>query len=192
MVDCPDGENIALFLDRDGVINVDHGYTHKVQDLHFIPGILDLIELANVNGYLVIVVTNQAGVARGFYTEDAVVAFNNAVSLAAAEAGCKVERFYYCPHHPDGLLSRYKKKCSYRKPGAGMLLRAAADYSIDLSSSIIIGDKTTDIEAGRKANLRAGYLFNPEMRLVSEVLTEGGFNSVMVKNFETVANIEGW
>lgn len=192
MADCLNGGNAALFLDRDGVINIDHGYTHRVQDLEFIPGILELIGLANSNGYLVIVVTNQAGVARGFYDEEAVKAFNNAVSLAVSKVGYRVERFYYCPHHPDGRISRYKKKCSNRKPGSGMLLRAATDYSIDLPRSIIVGDKPTDIEAGRRASLRAGYLFDPQMRLPSRVATEGGFTLAMVNNLKMIAKLEGW
>jgi D-glycero-D-manno-heptose 1,7-bisphosphate phosphatase len=143
----------ALFLDRDGVINRDGGYVHDPRDIEFVPGIFDLCLHAQECGYLIIVATNQAGVARGYYSEDAVVRLHRWIAEKLEEKGIKITAFYYCPTHPEGLIENYRCESFYRKPNPGMLLKAHAEFCIDMAGSVLIGDKLSDIEAGRRAGV---------------------------------------
>lgn len=141
----------AVFLDRDGVVNVDKGYVHRVEDFQFLPGAPEAIRLLNDAGYLVIVVTNQSGVARGFYTLDDVRLLHDHVTAELARRGSRIDAYYICPHHPDHGPDGRGGECLCRKPLPGMLLAAAADLSVDLSRSFMIGDKISDVEAGLAA-----------------------------------------
>jgi D-glycero-D-manno-heptose 1,7-bisphosphate phosphatase len=143
----------AAFLDRDGVINVDHGYTYRVEDLQFTPTAVDAICLLNRRGYHVIVATNQSGVARGLYRTEDVEAFHAAMQSALAAQGARIDAFYYCAFHPDGTVADYAREHDDRKPGAGMLLRAMRDLPIDRSRSFMIGDKPSDAAAAEAAGL---------------------------------------
>jgi len=111
----------AAFLDRDGILNVDQGYTHKPQNLEMIPGAAAAVKLLNEAGYYVFVVTNQSGVARGYYSEAAVKIFNQHVQDALKAAGAHIDAFYYCPHHPNGVIKEFAIQCRCRKPAPGML-----------------------------------------------------------------------
>ncbi len=142
--------NRAVFLDRDGVINVEKGYLHRVEELEFLPGAAEAIALLKDAGYLVIVVTNQSGVARGYYSLGAVDLLHRHMSEQLAARGAVVDAWYVCPHHPD-----HGGPCSCRKPLPGMILQAAADYRVDLVRSYLIGDKRSDLEAGLAAGCRA-------------------------------------
>lgn len=145
----------ALFLDRDGVINVEVNYLHKIEDFTFIDGIFDLCKYYQDLGYIIIVVTNQSGIARGFYDEDD---FNRLTSWMIDEFkknDIDVKKVYHCPHHPD-----FDSTCSCRKPNPGMLFNAIKDFDIDIKNSIIIGDKERDIEAGINAGVEESYLFD--------------------------------
>lgn len=150
--------NKALFLDRDGVINVDKHYVYRVEDCEFIEGIFDLCRKAKQDGYLVIVVTNQAGIAKGKYTEEDYFKFRDYVHAEFVKQGCPIDAEYYCPYHTDAVIEKYCKDSDDRKPNPGMILKAQKDFDIDLSQSILIGDKETDIEAGKRANV--GKLIN--------------------------------
>lgn len=150
--------NKALFLDRDGVINVDKHYVYRVEDCEFIEGIFDLCRKAKQDGYLVIVVTNQAGIAKGKYTEEDYFKFRDYVHAEFVKQGCPIDAEYYCPYHTDAVIEKYCKDSEDRKPNPGMILKAQKDFDIDLSQSILIGDKETDIEAGKRANV--GKLIN--------------------------------
>jgi D-glycero-D-manno-heptose 1,7-bisphosphate phosphatase len=143
----------AAFLDRDGVINVDHGYTYRVEDLQFTPTAIDAIRLLNRQGYLVVVVTNQSGVARDLYGTADVEAFHAAMQGALAAEGARIDAFYYCAFHPDGTVPNYAREHDDRKPGAGMLLRAMRDWPIDRSGSFMIGDKPSDAAAAAAAGI---------------------------------------
>jgi D-glycero-D-manno-heptose 1,7-bisphosphate phosphatase len=143
----------AAFLDRDGVINVDHGYTFRPEDLLFTPTAAEAIRYLNDAGYLVVVVTNQSGVARGLYGIAEVEAFHDAMQAALASEGARIDAFYYCAYHPDGTIADFACEHEDRKPGAGMLRRAMADLPIDPGRSFMIGDKATDAEAASKAGL---------------------------------------
>lgn len=141
----------AIFLDRDGTIIVDKGFVHKKEDLELLPGAAQAIKLAREAGFLVVVVTNQSGVARGYFTEEEVKAFNAYLNRVLAQRGARIDAFYYCPHHPQAPIEAYRKACSCRKPRPGLLLRAAQELGIDLCQSWMIGDSPRDAEAGQRA-----------------------------------------
>ena len=145
----------ALFLDRDGVINVEKAYLYKIEDFEFIDGILDLCLHYQALGYIIIVVTNQSGIARKYYSEDDFFELTTFMIQQFLDNDIKITHVYHCPHHES-----ISGKCDCRKPLPGMLLEAKKDYSIDLRNSIIIGDKERDVEAGINAGLLETYLFN--------------------------------
>jgi D-glycero-D-manno-heptose 1,7-bisphosphate phosphatase len=151
----------ALFLDRDGVINRDDGYVHRIEDFHFLDGILDLGRVAVGNGYVIVVATNQAGIARGSYTEDDFRRLSLWMLDQMAAEGVDVARVAACPHHPDFPSTGTTGPCGCRKPAPGMLLRAAADLSLDLPGSILIGSRESDMEAGLAAGVGTRLLFAP-------------------------------
>lgn len=145
----------AIFIDRDGVVNVDKGYVHKVEDFVPIEKNINFIKgLTRDEDFLIFIVTNQAGIARGYYTEDVFLEFQKWVEAYLLKAGLKIEKTYYCPHHVDGVIQKYKKNCDCRKPKAGMLLEAAHEYSVDLEASIFIGDSDSDALAGSAAGCK--------------------------------------
>lgn len=150
-------KNKALFLDRDGVVNVDYGYVHKKEDFHFIDGIFSLAAAALREGFLIIIVTNQAGIGRGYYTEAQFHELMDWVKDEFRRRGAALHAFYFCPCHPTHGIGSYKKESPFRKPAPGMLLQAASDYNIDLKASLMVGDSLTDMEAGRTAGI--GHLF---------------------------------
>ena len=143
--------NKAVFLDRDGVLIEDKGYQKDTKEIVFLPGVVDSIRLLNLHRYLVVVVTNQAGVAKGYVTEKEVKNFNICIKSFLSKQSAFIERFYYCPHHPSGTVKKYTKTCYCRKPNPGMLGTAAMDLKIDLRNSYMIGDQIWDIEAGKTA-----------------------------------------
>ena len=145
--------NKALFLDRDGVINVDRGYVHLREDFHFQEGIFELCRAAQTLSYLLIIVTNQAGIARGYYTESEFLELTDWMIGKFADQRVHISRVYYCPHHPVHGVGAYKRDSPNRKPRPGMLLQARADFGLDLTSSALIGDKLTDIQAAEAAGV---------------------------------------
>ncbi|MBR7960223.1 D-glycero-beta-D-manno-heptose 1,7-bisphosphate 7-phosphatase [Burkholderia latens] len=149
----------ALFLDRDGVINVDHGYVHRRQDCVFVDGIFDLVRRANAAGYQVLIVTNQAGIARGYFSETQFDAFMTWMRDAFGALGARIDRVYFCPHHPDAGMGAYKQACTCRKPQPGMFEAARRDLGLDMSASIMIGDKPSDLDAAARAGVGHRFLF---------------------------------
>lgn len=149
----------ALFLDRDGVLNHDHGYVHRFEDFHWIDGAREAVKLANDLGWYVIVVTNQAGIARGYYTEEAVAVLHARVQQDLQALGAHVDAFYFCPHHPEGAVPDLSVACSCRKPQPGMLQAALRDWPIDASHSLLIGDKDSDVAAAAAVGI-AGFRFH--------------------------------
>jgi len=143
----------AVFLDRDGTINIETDYLYKISDLEFIPGAMEAIRLLNQAGFMVVVVTNQSGVARGYYTEEDVVHLHRHIDRELERFSAHVDAWLYCPHHPAGRGS-YALPCNCRKPLPGMLQDAARRHEIDLENSAMIGDKLADIEAGLAAGCR--------------------------------------
>jgi len=145
----------ALFLDRDGVINVEKEYLYKKEDFEFIKGIFELCRYYQDLGYLIFIVTNQSGIARKFYTQEEFAKLTQWMLEAFEKEGIHITKVYYCPHHPE-----ISGECDCRKPKPGMLLEAADEFNADLKNSIMIGDKERDIEAGLNAGLRENYLFD--------------------------------
>jgi D-glycero-D-manno-heptose 1,7-bisphosphate phosphatase len=134
----------ALFIDRDGIINEDSGYPHKPEQIKFRPEIFGICQSARQKGYLLIVITNQAGVAKGKFPEEDVQALNVWMKDQFKSRGIDIAAFYYCPHHKDGLIPEYTKVCNCRKPKPGMVEQALRDFSIDIPGSLVIGDKVSD------------------------------------------------
>jgi D-glycero-D-manno-heptose 1,7-bisphosphate phosphatase len=145
----------AVFLDRDGTINVEKNYLHKATDFEFIPGAQEAIKKLKDAGFLVVVVSNQSGIARGYFDETAVESLHQHIQEELANYGTSIDAFYFCPHHPVKGLGPYKVQCECRKGSPGMLLLAARDYDVDLSRSIMVGDKLADIEAGKRAGCKS-------------------------------------
>ncbi len=150
-----------LFLDRDGVLNVDTGYLHKIEDLQWIPGVKEGLLKAVHDGYEIIVVTNQSGVARGYYTEEDVAILHTHMVKILGSWGIPILRFYYCPHYVGAPIEKYNVECNCRKPKPGMILQAFEEYEIDKERSFLIGDSVRDVEAAVAAGLR-GYLFTDD------------------------------
>jgi D,D-heptose 1,7-bisphosphate phosphatase len=154
----PQRSRPAAFLDRDGVLNVDHGYVHRIEALELMPGAARAVRRLNEAGFLVIVASNQSGVARGYYTLDDARRFNAALRARLAEEGARIDAFYLAPYHPDGVVADYARNHDDRKPGPGMLLRALAEWPVDAARSFLIGDRESDLEAARRAGL-PGHLY---------------------------------
>lgn len=151
----------ALFLDRDGVVNLDKGYVHRVEDFLFTDGVFETCRAFREAGYLVVVVTNQSGIGRGYYTEDDFRRLSGWMREEFAKRGAALDGIYFCPHHPEEGVGKYRTHCQCRKPAPGMLLEAADDLDIDLESSVLVGDKDSDIEAGLRAGVGRNYLVRP-------------------------------
>ncbi|MDI1310105.1 MAG: D-glycero-beta-D-manno-heptose 1,7-bisphosphate 7-phosphatase [Methylotenera sp.] len=149
----------ALFLDRDGVINIDTGYVHQAADCEFVEGIFDLVKRANSLGYKVIVVTNQAGIARGYYTEAQFLDFSAWMKSEFNRNEAHIDEIYFCPHHPVHGLGQYHIECDCRKPAPGMFLKAQAAFNIDMQASVMVGDNISDLEAAIAANVGNLNLF---------------------------------
>jgi len=143
----------AVFLDRDGVINREGGYVHDVGEFDFIAGVFDACRVMSRAGYRLIVITNQAGIARGYYTEDDFLQLTRWMLDTFRQQGIEIDGVYYCPHHPVHGVGSYHRDCDCRKPAPGMIMRAAKEHALDLQRSILVGDKGTDVEAGRAAGV---------------------------------------
>ncbi|PJK14724.1 D,D-heptose 1,7-bisphosphate phosphatase [Lysobacteraceae bacterium NML07-0707] len=147
----------ALFLDRDGVINIDHGYVHRPEQTDWMPGIFELCRQACEKGYLLIVVTNQAGIGRGYYNEQQFLEYTAWVHRIFSGKGVPLLATYYCPHHPEAGIGEYLAQCRCRKPRPGMLQAAMRDWDADSTLSLMLGDKDTDMQAAQAADIGRGY-----------------------------------
>jgi D-glycero-D-manno-heptose 1,7-bisphosphate phosphatase len=143
----------AIFFDRDGVLNVDHGYVHKAEDFEWTPGAIAAVKAANDRNLFAFLVTNQAGVARGYYDEAAVRALHAHMQQTLRAHGAHLDDIRHCPHHPDGSVEAYAKACDWRKPGAGMINDLAGEWPVELGRSQLIGDNPTDIQAADAAGI---------------------------------------
>jgi D-glycero-D-manno-heptose 1,7-bisphosphate phosphatase len=148
----------AAFFDRDGVLNVDKGYLYRREDFEWIPGAIEAVKRLNDCGYLVFVVTNQSGVARGYYREEDVVRLHGWMNDELAKHGARIDKFYYCPHYTEGAALEYVKACECRKPLPGLILTAFTEWEVDREKSFLIGDKDSDLAAAAAAGI-TGYKF---------------------------------
>lgn len=143
----------AAFLDRDGVINVDHGYVYQREDFEFVPGVLEGARRLHELGYALVVVTNQSGIGRGLYTEDDFRTLTQWMEQSFAAAGAPLAGVYFCPHHPTEAVGAYRLDCQCRKPAPGMLIRAAEELGLDLAASVMFGDRASDLQAAMTAGV---------------------------------------
>ena len=157
----------ALFLDRDGVINIEKDYLYKIEDFEFIDGIFELCKYYKALDYLIIVVTNQSGIARNYYTENDFNLLTSWMKEEFLKKDIQISSVYHCPHHPS-----VSGECSCRKPQPGMLMSASKVFDIDLVNSIIVGDKERDVEAGLNAGLKESYLFDESGTVVDSKATK--------------------
>jgi D-glycero-D-manno-heptose 1,7-bisphosphate phosphatase len=158
----------ALFLDRDGIVNRDDGYTSRTEDFEFIEGIFDLCRAAQRLGYLLIVVTNQAGIGRGYYSEQDFLTLTAWMCARFEAEGAPITEVFFCPDHPEHGIGPYKKDSFDRKPNPGMLLRAAGKYRIALQDSIMVGDKDSDMQAAEQAGINVRCQYLPENQSVGQ------------------------
>ncbi|MCK1403207.1 HAD family hydrolase [Bradyrhizobium sp. 4] len=149
----------AVFFDRDGVLNEDDGYAFDPGKIRWVDGAQEAVKAANDAGYLAFVVTNQSGIARGFYEEQQVRNLHEWMSRELAIVGAHIDAFEFCPHHPDGLIQRYRVLCDCRKPQPGMIKALLERYAVDVDASFLIGDKQSDLAAAQAASI-AAYLFD--------------------------------
>ena len=157
----------ALLLDRDGVVNVEKNYLYKPSEFEFVDGIVELCFHFQSLGYMIIIVTNQSGIARGYYTTQQFLELTDFMEDEFAKFGVKIAKTYFCPHHPE-----ITGKCRCRKPEPGMILDAAQEFEIDLPSSVMIGDKERDIEAAINAGVGASYLFDETKSVTTSKATK--------------------
>lgn len=158
-----------MILDRDGVLNVDYGYVHTPERTVFVDGIFEILRAACRSGFLLIICTNQAGIARGYYSETTFLRYMDWFSGRCALEGANLDGVYYCPHHPDYGIGPYRVRCQCRKPAPGMILQAIHEHGIDRSRSMLIGDKLSDQRAGEAAGIRKSFLVHPAQGTTPDV-----------------------
>jgi D-glycero-D-manno-heptose 1,7-bisphosphate phosphatase len=173
------GKNKAVFLDRDGTINVEVGYLSKPDDLRLIPGAARAVARLNDTGYIVVVVTNQSGVARGYFTEEDVHRVNQRMIEMLGPLGARIDGIYYCPHHPESGDETYRKECVCRKPNTGMVTRAVEELDIDVSRSFVVGDHVGDVLLGINAGARSIHVLTGHGDHEREKLIENGIRPVI-------------
>jgi D-glycero-D-manno-heptose 1,7-bisphosphate phosphatase len=173
----------ALFLDRDGVVNEEVGYLHRADEVRFVDGIFSLCRTAAELGYRLIVVTNQAGIARGYYSEADFESLMEFMRGELRSEGVELDAVYYCPFHPEHGVGKYRQEHEDRKPGMGMLRRGAREFGVDLSESVMVGDRCSDVGAANAAGLRHMFLISG-----TEVATCSG----EYERVESLAEVEQW
>jgi D-glycero-D-manno-heptose 1,7-bisphosphate phosphatase len=178
-----------VFLDRDGTIIEESGYLDRLDRMYVFPYTVDAVRALNRAGLAVVVVTNQAGIARGIVREPFVAEAHRAISEKLAAGGARVDAYYYCPHYRTGVVAEYVKACDCRKPGPGMLHRAAADLGLDLTRSFVVGDRWHDIGAGRAVGAR-GVLVRTGLGREEEANPEAGVQADQV--VDTLADAAAW
>lgn len=171
-------QNKALFLDRDGVVNVDHGYVYQSEEFEFIDGIFSTCKKFYDAGYKIIVVTNQSGIGRGYYTEADFLALTQWMKTQFRNHNIEIADVYFCPHHPKKALPEYLKQCDCRKPAPGMLLQGIKEHNIDPKYCIMVGDKLSDMQAAKKAHIatrvlvRSGQSFDENAKQSADLVID--------------------
>jgi D-glycero-D-manno-heptose 1,7-bisphosphate phosphatase len=175
----------GLFLDRDGVINVDMNYGYRIDQMRFLPGIFDFTRTFSKAGYSIVIVTNQAGIGRGYYSEADFHVLTDWMRAQFANEGVIISSVKFCPHHPEAITAKYQLRCSCRKPEPGMINEAIAELKLDPAQSLMVGDHATDMLAGHRADLTHLYLLGERsewLRLDSTIQA----NVVHVESFDVI------
>lgn len=178
MIPVSDGRK-AVFLDRDGTINVEKNYLYKIEDFEFIDGVLDALKELSDAGFLLIIITNQSGIARGYYTEKDYEMLNSWLLATFAKNGINITASYFCPHLPDATIANYRTVCNCRKPNTGLFEQAVKDFDIDLSKSFAIGDKIRDLAICEKSDCKGFLIGNNEKSEIIEKARNGKFTNIV-------------
>ncbi len=178
--------NKAIFLDRDGTINVDKGYVHKIKDFQYIDGVIEALKLFTTLGYIIIVVTNQSGIARGYYTDKDLEKLNKWMISDLREKGVVVSKVYYCPHLPEAIIWEYRLNCQCRKPKTGLFWKAKQEFDINMSNSYAIGDKMRDLAICKETDIK-GILLKSKNELYMKTSIKD--NIVICNNLLQAANL---
>lgn len=179
--------NKAIFLDRDGTINRERQYLYKQEDFEWLPGAKEAIRTFGQLGYKVFIVTNQSGIARGYYTEEDVRKLHRWMDEELRRTGAKVDAYYYCPHHPTEGVGRYKTDCGCRKPGAGLFWQAVKEYGItDLKGSWAVGDQVRDLEPAEELGCRKALV------LTGQGMKDALIGRSDIEVFEGIAEFAEW
>lgn len=181
-------KNKAVFLDRDGTINVDHGYVYKIEDFEFLPGAIDALRILQDKGYLLIIITNQSGIARGYYTEDDYDMLTKYMLNELKKEGINIADVFHCPHLPDAKVEKYRVDCDCRKPKLGLFEQAVRKWNIDLAQSYAVGDKARDCVICDSTPCKGFVIGKADaeaMRKAAQVGTIG--NTCWVENLKTAA-----
>lgn len=162
--------NKAVFLDRDGTINEDYGYVHSKTDFSFLPGVIFALKILQKEGFLLIIITNQSGIARGFFTETEYCELNAWMLDRLKNNGVEIAGTYFCPHHPNGVIEYYRKQCSCRKPKTDLFYRAVQDFDIDLDHSYAIGNQERDVEICKDSNVKGYVVYSKEEKICKNIV----------------------
>ena len=176
--------NKAIFLDRDGTINYEKGYLYKIEDFEIIPGVLDALRLLQLANYKLIIITNQSGIARGYYDIADFKKLNNWMVETLKKEGVFIDDVYYCPHHPDAVIEKYRKKCNCRKPKTGLFRRAITDYNLDIDLCFAIGDKLRDCSICTNTGCKGFLISNNEEKKIIEEVKKG-----LIENVQYAENL---
>ena len=179
----------AVFLDRDGTLIEEAGYLDRLDRVVFFPFSVDAVRVLNRAGFKVVVITNQAGIARGIVRESFVAEAHGHIAKRLEAGGAKIDGFYYCPHYPDGVVEQYRQVCDCRKPQPGLLRRAAADMDVDLARSFVVGDRWHDVGAARAVGAR-GVLLRTGLGRGEEARPEAGTTADAI--VDTLADAVAW
>lgn len=167
----------AVFLDRDNTLNVDHGYTWRIEDFAWTPGAAEALAIWHRAGIACFIVTNQGGIGKGLYTSSQMQAFNDHLCAEARRAGGLITDIGFCPHHPDAVTDALKTPCTCRKPAPGMILDLAGRWNIDLASSVMIGDRDSDVDAGKAAGCHACLFDGTDLAALARHVVDRYFNN---------------
>jgi D-glycero-D-manno-heptose 1,7-bisphosphate phosphatase len=179
----------AVFLDRDGTLIEDVGYLDRLDQMTVFPWTVDVIRALNRAGLAVVVVTNQSGIARGLFTEAFVEETHRHLSARLAAGGARIDAYYYCPHHPDGVVEAYRQRCDCRKPASGLVDRAVRDLDLDPARSFVVGDKWLDIGLARAVGAR-GILVRTGTGAAEEARPQSGISADAI--VDNLAAAAGW
>ena len=180
--------NKAIFLDRDGTINVEKHYLYKIEDFEFLPGVIEALKKFQDAGYLLIIITNQSGIGRGYYTEKDFQELNSWMINSLKEQRVYITDVYFCPHLPDALVEQYRKECNCRKPKLGMYEKAVIDHHISLAKSYAIGDKIRDCAICERTECKGFLISDHEKPEIVESVKRGDFQRVAyAKDLEACA-----
>ena len=164
----------AVFLDRDGTINTEKNYLHKIEEFHLIPGVMDALKLLSQNKILIYIITNQSGIARGFYTEKDFHQLTSHMIQFLSQENIAIQDVLYCPHHPDATLEAYKQNCECRKPANGLLKKIMKEKKLQSADVALVGDKNSDIDAGKSLGLKT-YLVETGHGKTEKLATKADF-----------------